>query len=166
MVGDFLTFLWVPDPDTIFDGIYKLPPGHCATLRNGRLEMSQYWDMTFAPEERSSGEWSDTVREAVCDAVRRQTVADVPLGSFLSGGIDSSAIVAALSGVTDRISTYTVGFTPEDLAHEIIPDDIRYSRMMTREFDLDYHEFILRPNLVDLLPRVIWHMDEPVADPA
>jgi asparagine synthase (glutamine-hydrolysing) len=166
VVGDFLTFLWVPDPDTIFDGIYKLSPGHYATLRDGRLRTSQYWDMTFAPEERSTSQWSDTVRDAVCDAVRRQTVADVPLGSFLSGGIDSSAIIAALSGVTDRISTYTVGFTPEDLAHEIIPDDIRYSRMMTREFDLDYHEFILRPNLVDLLPRVIWHMDEPVADPA
>jgi asparagine synthase (glutamine-hydrolysing) len=166
MVGDFLTFLWVPDPDTMFEGVHKLPPGHYATFRDGRLRISQYWDMTFAPEERSQKEWSSTVREAVCDAVLRQTVSDVPLGSFLSGGIDSSAIVGALSRVSEPITTYTVGFTPEDLAHEIIPDDIRYSRLVARQFEVDYREHILTPDVVDLLPRVIWHLDEPVADPA
>jgi asparagine synthase (glutamine-hydrolysing) len=166
VVGDFLTFLWVPDPDTIFDGVYKLPPGHYATLRDGRLRISEYWDVSFAPEERSERQWSTAVRDAIREAVHRQTVADVPLGSFLSGGIDSSAIVAALRGVSDRITTYTVGFTPDDLRHEIVPDDIRYSRMIAREFDLDYHEYMLTPDLADLLPRVIWHMDEPVADPA
>jgi asparagine synthase (glutamine-hydrolysing) len=166
VLGDFFTFLWVPDPDTLFQGIYKLPPGHHATFRDGRLRVSQYWDLTFAPEERSEPEWSNVVRDEVCDAVQRQTVSDVPLGSFLSGGIDSSAIVAALSANSDRITTYTVGFTPDDLAHEIIPDDVRYSRMVAREFDVDYREHILTPDLVDLLPRVIWHMDEPVADPA
>src|SRR5919204_1114410 len=65
VIGDFLTFLWVPDPDTIFEDIYKLPPGHCAILRDGRLHISQYWDMSFAPEERSEKEWSETVRDAV-----------------------------------------------------------------------------------------------------
>jgi asparagine synthase (glutamine-hydrolysing) len=166
VIGHFLTFLWVPDPDTMFEGVSKLPPGHYAIFRDGRLRVSQYWDMTFAPEERPLKEWSSLVRDGIGDAVLRQTVSDVPLGSFLSGGIDSSAIVAALSRISDPITTYTVGFTPEDLAHEIIPDDIRYSRMVAREFDVDYHEHILTADIIDLLPRVIWHMDEPVADPA
>jgi asparagine synthase (glutamine-hydrolysing) len=166
VIGHFLSFLWVPDPDTMFEGVSKLPPGHYAIFRDGRLRVSQYWDMTFAPEERPLKEWSSLVRDGIGDAVLRQTVSDVPLGSFLSGGIDSSAIVAALSRISDPITTYTVGFTPEDLAHEIIPDDIRYSRMVAREFDVDYHEHILTADIIDLLPRVIWHMDEPVADPA
>ena len=166
VLGDFFTFLWVPDPDTVFDGILKLSPGHCGTMRDGRLRIWQYWDMTFAPDERSEREWAEAVREGVFDAVQRQTVADVPLGSFLSGGIDSSAVVAALSRSSERITTYTVGFTPEDLAHEIVPDDIRYSRLVAREFDVDYHEYVLTPDLVNVLPQVIWHMDEPVADPA
>jgi asparagine synthase (glutamine-hydrolysing) len=166
VIGQFLTFLWVPDPDTMFEDVSKLPPGHYAIFREGRLRVSQYWDMTFAPEEGPVDDWSSRVRDAIGDAVLRQTVSDVPLGSFLSGGIDSSAIIAALSRITAPITTYTVGFTPEDLAHEIIPDDIRYSRMVAREFDVDYHEHILTADVVDLMPRVIWHMDEPVADPA
>jgi asparagine synthase (glutamine-hydrolysing) len=90
----------------------------------------------------------------------------VPLGAFLSGGLDSSAIVAEMSATAGRISTYTVGFSKEDLAHEIVPDDVRYSRRAARELDLDYHERILEADVVALLPQLVWHMDEPVADPA
>ena len=166
-LADFLTFLWVPDPDTIFDGIWKLPPGHCARFVRGKLEVRQYWDVTFAPEQRPEREWADLTREGVQAAVRRQMVSDVPLGAFLSGGIDSSAIVAELSrAAAEQVMTYTVGFAQEDLQHEIVPDDIRYARRVGREFGVDYHEEILRPGIVDLLPRLVWHMDEPVADPA
>jgi asparagine synthase (glutamine-hydrolysing) len=90
----------------------------------------------------------------------------VPLGSFLSGGIDSSAIVAEASAATDRLTTYTLGWTKEDLAHEIVPDDLGYARRVARQFDVDYHERILDADIVDLLPKLIWHLDEPVADPA
>lgn len=166
MVADYLTFLWVPDPDTLLEGVFKLPPGHCATYADGKLSIRQYWDMTFAPEERTEAAWSATVRSAVDEAVQRQMVSDVPLGAFLSGGVDSSAIVASMSATRGKVTTYTVGFSQEDLSHEIVPDDVRYSRQIAREFDIDYHEETLQPSVVDLLPKLVWHMDEPIADPA
>jgi asparagine synthase (glutamine-hydrolysing) len=165
-LADYLTFLWVPDPDTLFEGVYKLPPGHCATYADGHLTIREYWDMTFAPEERDESEWSEIVGDAVCSAVRRQRISDVPLGAFLSGGIDSSAIVAELARGGERPSTYTVGFSAEDLTHDVVPDDIRYSRLLARQLDVDYHEQTLEPDVAELLPKLVWHMDEPVADPA
>jgi asparagine synthase (glutamine-hydrolysing) len=165
-VSEYLTFLWVPDPATLFEGVYKLPPGHCATYRNGRLAIREWWDMRFAPEELSEQEWAARVRDEVGESIRRQMVSDVPLGSFLSGGIDSSAIVGEMRRATDEVTTYTVGFSQEDLGHEIVPDDVKYARQVAKEFDLDYHEQELQPQVVDLLPKLVWHMDEPVADPA
>ena len=165
-VADYLTFLWVPDPDTMFEGVYKLPPAHCATFAGGRLSIRPYWDLTFGDTIASERECIDLVRDAVGSAVRRQMVSDVPLGSFLSGGVDSSAVVANMAATGDRVTTYTVGFSAEDLAHEIVPDDVRYSRVMAKQFDVDYNERILEAEVVDLLPKLVWHMDEPVADPA
>jgi asparagine synthase (glutamine-hydrolysing) len=166
LVADYLTFLWVPGADTLFAGIYKLEPGHCATFRDGRLSIRQWWDMAFEPEKRTEREWATSVGEAVASAVRRQMVSDVPLGSFLSGGLDSSAIVAFMSEAAEQVTTYTVGFSAEDLAHEIVPDDLRYARLVARQFATDYHEEVLEAKIVALLPRLIWHMDEPIADPA
>ncbi|MDQ3935390.1 MAG: asparagine synthase (glutamine-hydrolyzing) [Actinomycetota bacterium] len=165
-VPAYLTFLWVPDPETMFRGVRMLPAGHYAVWRDGRLDIRQWWDMSFAPERRPEDEWAGAVRESVQESVRRQMVSDVPLGGFLSGGLDSSAIVAEMSRVAGRVSTYTVGFSPEDLSHDIIPDDVRYSREIAKRFDVDYHEQILETEMVDLLPKLVWHMDEPVADPA
>ena len=166
VLGDYLTFLWVPDPDTMFEGIQKLPPGHYATFSGADLKLTRYWDMSFAPECRTEAEWAAAVRDEVQAAVRRQMVSDVPLGSFLSGGIDSSAIVAEMTRVKERVTTFTVGASKRDLAHEIVPDDVRYARQVADRYAVDYHEQILEPNVVELLPRLIWHMDEPVADPA
>ena len=80
------------------------------------------------------------LRTAVGEAVRRQMVSDVPLGSFLSGGLDSSAIVAEMAAAAGRVTTYTIGFTAEDLAHDIVPDDVRYARQVGHEFRVDYNE--------------------------
>jgi asparagine synthase (glutamine-hydrolysing) len=166
LVSQYLTFLWVPDPDTLFEGIYKLPPGHRASFSGGRLAIEPYWDMAFEVEDRSEAEWSELVGEAIHEAVTRQMVADVPLGSFLSGGIDSSAIVASMCRTTQHVTTYTVGFSAADLRHEIVPDDVRYSRQIAGVFSTNYHEEILEPSVVELLPKLVWHMDEPIADPA
>jgi asparagine synthase (glutamine-hydrolysing) len=166
-LAEYLTFLWVPDPDTLFEGIYKVPPGHSALYADGQLRIKPYWDMSFAPEERrATRHWPARVRTGVQAAIRRQLVADVPLGSFLSGGLDSGAVVATMRDAADEVTTYTVGFSEQDLAHEIVPDDLRYARRLARELGLDHHQRILRPDIVDLLPRLVWHMDEPVADPA
>ena len=167
-VADFLTFLWVPDPDTLHEGIYQLPAGHCATYGDGRLSVRQYWDASFDVEPgRHADRWAGDVRQTVSAAIRRQMVSDVPIGSFLSGGIDSSAIVAEMSAATDaRTPTYTIGFSPGDLGHEIIPDDVRYARQVAEAFDTEYHERMLEADVVDLLPRLLWHLDDPIADPA
>lgn len=165
MLAEYLTLLWVPDPDTLFEGVYKLPPGHRATFADGKLRIESYWDITFAPEERSEREWCELVADTVRDAVQRQMVSDVPLGAFLSGGVDSSAIVASMAE-RRKLTTYTIGFSARDLAHEIVPDDVRYARRVGAAFDTEYHEEILQPSVVDLLPKLVWHMDEPIADPA
>jgi asparagine synthase (glutamine-hydrolysing) len=166
MLADYLTLLWVPHPDTLFEGIYKLAPGHRAMFAEGRLAIEPYWDMMFAVEERSEAEWSELLATTVRESVRRQMVADVPLGSFLSGGIDSSAVVASMEGQVGQVTTYTVGFSREDLGHDIVPDDVRYARQVGEAFQTDYHEEILDPSIVDLLPKLVWYMDEPIADPA
>ena len=165
-LADYLTLLWVPDPKTAFRNIYKMPPGHYGWFQNGKLTTTQYWDLQFDPEELSEAEWSNRVQVAVGEAVRRQTISDVPLGSFLSGGIDSSAVVAAMAAGGERVSTYTIGFSKEDLRHEIVPDDLRFARQMGQMLNTDYNERILEPDVLDLLPKTIWHLEEPVADPA
>jgi|SRR5580704_1898726 asparagine synthase (glutamine-hydrolysing) len=165
-VADYLAHLWVPEPDTLFDGIYMLAPGHCATFDGRAVEVRQYWDLTFAPEERSEDEWIETLRRGVDEAVERQLVADVPLGGFLSGGVDSGAVVATMLAKQGRATTYTIGFRSEDLRHDIIPDDLRYARGLASSLGVENHERVLLPDIVDLLPRLTWHMDVPVADPA
>jgi asparagine synthase (glutamine-hydrolysing) len=165
-ISELLTFLWVPDPDTAFEGISVLPAGHCARWDRQGLRVRQWWDLSFEAEERSERAWATDLHEALGSAVRRQMVSDVPLGAFLSGGLDSSAIVAEMASAAGRVTTYTVGFSDDDLAHEIASDDVRYSRLMAQKFDVDYHEQILRPEIVDHLPQLVWHLDEPIADPA
>ena len=157
---EYLTFLWVPDPETLFEGVRKLPPGHRARFAGGELRIAEYWDARFesgGPAARR--EWPGRVREAVQGAVRRQMVSDVPLGAFLSGGLDSGAVVATMHEDADPLTTYTVGYSAEDLAHDIVPDDLAYARRMAAELELDSHERILRPDIVELLPRLVWHMD-------
>jgi asparagine synthase (glutamine-hydrolysing) len=165
-VADYLTFLWVPEPETMFDGIVKLPAGHAGLWRDGKLHQWRWWDLRFATDERPEREWVELVRDGIGDAVERQLVADVPVGSFLSGGIDSAAIVATTSRKSAAPTAYTVGFSEQDLGHEIVPDDLPYARIVAARFGLDHHERVLEPEIVELLPLLVWHMDEPVADPA
>jgi asparagine synthase (glutamine-hydrolysing) len=157
-LADFLTFQWVPDPKTAFKQVLKLPPGHYAWVDPRGVVVQQYWDLAFAPEARSEDVWRDEVRDAVDLAVRRQMVSDVPLGSFLSGGLDSSAIVAAMRAKESRVSVWAIGFSADDRKYEIAPDDLRYARAVAQQFQLDYHEQILEPDVLELLPKTIWHL--------
>jgi asparagine synthase (glutamine-hydrolysing) len=166
-LADYLTFLWTPDPTTLFEGVYQLPPGHHATFAGAHLSVQQYWDISYDVADRPAETWFDLVRTGIGDAVTRQMISDVPLGSFLSGGLDSSAIVASMKATgAAEPTTFTVGFSAEDLRHEIVPDDVVYARKVGRLFGVDYNERILDARIVDLLPRLIWHLDNPIADPA
>ena len=166
-LADYLTFLWVPDPETLFEGIQQLPAGHCARWSGGELRMTPYWEPSFEVEEGvPEGSWAARVRQTTQEAIRRQMVSDVPLGSFLSGGLDSGAVVATMRGVSPRVSAHTVGFSREDLTHEIVPDDLGYARDLARQLGLEHHVHMLSPQMVDLLPKLIWHLDDPIADPA
>jgi asparagine synthase (glutamine-hydrolysing) len=165
-LADYLAFLWVPDPKTAFRAIEKLPPGHFAWVGRDSVSVTQYWNLRFSPERLPEAEWRERVAETVTRSVQRQTVSDVPLGSFLSGGIDSSAVVAAMAAGEDRVTTYTVGFDEADLEHEVVPDDLPHARRVGELFGTDYHEEILQANVLELLPKAVWHLEEPVADPA
>jgi asparagine synthase (glutamine-hydrolysing) len=163
---DYLTFLWVPDPKTAFREVKKLPPGHLAWIDKAGVSIEQFWDFRLVPLERPEEEWRDRVADVVNRSVERQMVSDVPLGSFLSGGVDSSAVVAAMSKTGKPVTTYSLGFSAEDLREEIVPDDLQHARRVAALYGTDYHERILESNVLELLPTAVWHLEEPVGDPA
>lgn len=167
-INAYMSFLWIPDPHTGFKNIYKLPPGHFAVLENSTLRTECYWDLTFDPQPNiSDAQWYDEIRHHLARSVKDRLISEVPLGAFLSGGIDSTAIVAMMARMTDKkISTYTIGFPPEDMKDDVIGSDLEFARLASQKFPIDYHEIIVRPDVADLLPKLVWHMDEPLADPA
>jgi asparagine synthase (glutamine-hydrolysing) len=166
----FLTFLWVPDPNTLFREIKTVLPGHLIEWRAGEVRTRQWWDVSFAEidEGQSESWWQERLLETLDRVVNLEMVADVPLGSFLSGGIDSSSIVAMMKHHSHgrRIETYTIGMAAEDLRYDIIPDDVEWARKVNQQLDTDYHEIILQPDVAELLPKLVYHMDEPAIDMA
>jgi asparagine synthase (glutamine-hydrolysing) len=167
----YLTFLWVPDPKTIFQGIYKLPAGHCATFRNGELKIRQYWDLSFpradARYERSEADLADEVRERFRLSVESQMVSDVPVGAFLSAGLDSSSIAAIMCRATRRpVRTYTITFPHRYRVGETTLDDPNVPARLAKELGCENQQIVVEPDVAELLPRLTWHMDEPTADPA
>lgn len=166
----FLTFLWVPDPNTLFGGVKTVPPGHILTWRDNQLTVREWWDISFdeIEEARSESWWLEQVLETLDRVIKLEMVADVPLGSFLSGGIDSSTIVAMMKRHSNgrRVGTYTIGIEAEDLRYDIIPDDVQWARRVNQQLDTDYHEIMMQPDVVELLPKLVYHMDEPAIDMA
>jgi asparagine synthase (glutamine-hydrolysing) len=167
----YLTFLWVPDPKTMFRGIFKLPAGHYATLRKGELKLTQYWDLTFPAASqtysRSEGDLAEEVRERFRRSVEAQMVSDVPIGAFLSAGLDSSGIVAMMAKATNQlIRTYTITFPQKYRVGETTLDDPEVATRLARQLGCENQRIVVEPDVTDLLPRLVWHMDEPTADPA
>jgi asparagine synthase (glutamine-hydrolysing) len=167
----YLTFLWVPDPLTMFRQIFKLEAGHYALFKDGQLHIKQYWDLTF-PEKghafpKTEGELVEEVRRRLFASIQGQMVSDVPIGAFLSAGLDSSAIVAAMSAVSQEpVRTYTIAFPEKYRLGESTLDDTDVARRTARHFGCQHTEIVVEPNVVELLPQLIWYMDEPTADPA
>lgn len=170
-LNQYLTFLWVPDPLTMFDEIVKLPAGHFALYRDGDLRVEKYWDLLFPDVhydfKANEAELVSELRERFTASVKAQLLSDVPLGSFLSAGLDSSSIVAAMSQVsTTPTRTYTIAFPEKYHRGELNLDDTAVARRTANHFGCDHTEIVVEPDVVDLLPTLVWYMDEPVADPA
>jgi asparagine synthase (glutamine-hydrolysing) len=151
--------------ETLFRAVKRLLPGHTLTWRDGRIEIRKYWDLSFArnghPALSDRGaieQWTELFR----DAVRSHLMADVPLGVFLSGGIDSSAIAAVMSDMArEPVKTFSVGFAEREA------NELGYARTVARAFNTDHHEVIVSPeDFFAVMPRLIWHEDEPLGHPA
>ncbi len=165
---DYFTHLYVPYPRTIFRSVRKLPPAHWMTVSfntsDGRsfleIEQRPYWDLRYSPDDSLSEEdWVEGLREKINEAVRIRLMSDVPLGAFLSGGVDSSVVVAAMAAAQSQpVKTFSIGFDEEAF------NELEYARIAARRFGTDHHEEIVRPDAVELLPRLAWEFDEPFGD--
>lgn len=170
-IASALLFLWVPEPKTGYRGIMKLEAGCYAVVRDGTMKVNRYWDVPVGEwrheSPRREDEYVEELREILERTVRRQMIADVPVGAFLSGGLDSSVVVALMRKVSaGTIRTYTIAFSEEDKKMEAMSDDARYARRVAELFHTDHHEIEARPEINDLLDDVLWHLDDPVLDGA
>ncbi len=156
----YLTYGYVPHPSTILEGVHKLPPAHYGVWQDGRLELTRYWDPDWDREvDRPPGEDAEELRATLGDAVREQMVADVPLGAFLSGGIDSTIIVGLMQRAsTQSIKTFSIGFGDPAF------DESRYAELAARSLGTEHHAFTVEPRAWDTLPALAAQFDEPFAD--
>jgi asparagine synthase (glutamine-hydrolysing) len=163
----YLTFLWVPGTRTMWSGIRKLSAGGWASWRDGRLECGSWWTWDQTPQRgRDATEWANELRATLLQAVERQLMSDVPLGALVSGGLDSSAIAGAMRAIhpDGPISAYTASSDGGD--QDGFVDDLPYARLVAERLGLDLVEERIRPSVASLLPLLVWHTDEPLADPA
>ena len=164
-------YRYCPEPLTLFRGIRKLPPGNILSLgEGGKREQKRFYRLEFEEPVRAESVSfeAETLRGHLAAAVQRQMIADVEVGFFLSGGIDSSALVALAKrqNPDKQFRSFTIGFREEDHKGEGQPDDLVYARKVAEMFGCDHQEIILDPKIVESLPKVVWQMDEPIADPA
>src|SRR5436190_5949831 len=159
----YLTFGYVPDPLTIFRDAYKLPPGHYLIFKDGHAHLEQYWDFPSeqGPQDtgRGEAEYLEELLALLDEAVQVRLESEVPLGAFLSGGIDSSAVVGLMSRhATKPVKTFSIGF------HEDSYSELKYARIAAQKFGTDHHEFIVTPDICEIVDELVWHFDEPFAD--
>jgi asparagine synthase (glutamine-hydrolysing) len=164
-LSTYLRYGYVPDPRTILHGVRKLPPAHVLVVRQGRLDVRRYWDVGafFArPAARTTeADGEAELEERLREAVRLRLISDVPVGAFLSGGLDSSMVVALMARAADRpVKTFSIGFADEHL------NELPYARRVARSLGTEHQELVLEPGSVDILNRIAWHFDEPFGDPS
>src|SRR5215471_2360409 len=159
-LSHYLSFLCVPAPHTAFRNIQKLEPGHVLIWQKGELQIKRYWSLDFTKKVSiSEREAADRVTALLKDAVRVRLMSDVPLGAFLSGGIDSSVVVAMMSELSaERVKTFSIGFDEKEF------DELSHARRVAERFGTEHHEFVVRPNAVEILPTLVRHYGEPYAD--
>ena len=160
-LANYFALRYVPAPRTMFKGIFKLEPGHLIVLRDGEFRKEKYWELQYSPINADETHVAEKVLRMLKESVNKRLIADVPLGAFLSGGIDSSTIVALMSQLMDEpVKTFSVGFEGAEY------DETPYARIIAEKFETDHHEIFVDIDQIDLLPKIVYHFDEPVADPA
>ncbi len=164
-LNQYLSFLYTPAPKTIFKDILKAEPGSLLVLEDGRLHESQYWDLVIqnnVDTHKSEDVYVDTIYDLLKEAINARMMSDVPLGAFLSGGIDSSVIVAIMSELSATpIKTFSIGFGREERHYS----ELEHAKVIADLFKTDHREFVLKSDIVELLPTVVSHFDEPFANP-
>lgn len=161
-INDYLSYLYIPSPGTVYREIFKLPAGHCLTYFRGKIDIRSYWDFHF---ETDTGireeEWIEKLQAALEESIKLHLVSDVPLGAFLSGGMDSSTVVAGMSRLmSSPVKTYSIGFEDDQF------NELPFARQVAMRFKTDHHEKIVKADSFDLLHKIISAFDEPFGDPS
>lgn len=159
----YLTFGYVPEELCIFKSVKKLGPGHFLIFKNGEIKTERYWDFDYSNNYLAESEDQIAVEllEKLRDAVEVRLISEVPLGAFLSGGVDSSAVVGLMSQISDQpVKTFSIGFNEDSF------NELKFARIAARHFKTDHHEFVLTPDFVEVVDDIVWHFDEPFADPS
>jgi asparagine synthase (glutamine-hydrolysing) len=160
---NYLTYQYIPSPETVFEGIKKLPPAHYLLYdRDKNLKIERYWRLDFNSSRQVGAdlqELIDRIRIELEESVKLRLISDVPLGVFLSGGIDSSLIVGIMAKLGgNSVKTFSIGFEEREF------DELSYAKLVSNHFSTDHHEFIVKPNAIEILPKLVWHYNEPFAD--
>ena len=162
-LSNYLTYAYTPAPLTMLKGVKKLPPGHYIIYRKGKIRIKKYWDFNFNPEEGSEEHYSRLLLKTLKESVKRHLIADVPVGHFLSGGIDSSSILAMISIIRKeqadigKIKTFSVGFDSREVLSEL-----RFAAGVAEKFGTDHQELIVDEKAIKGFPKILWSMDEPM----
>jgi asparagine synthase (glutamine-hydrolysing) len=156
---DYLGYEFVPSPQTMFEGISKLPPGHFLTLSSRGLEVKPYWDIRFSEDWRSPEEAVEALRALLRDTVRQHLISDVPLGVFLSGGLDSSTLVALMRDLgVDPLRTFSIGYPDPSFS------ELPFAQMVAERFETDHQVLMIPEITIQDLEDAVWHLDEPMTD--
>lgn len=157
---DYFKYLYVPAPRTIYNNIFKLEPGHYLVCSKSGLKKREYWDISFKENHHNDvNTASAKLYDVLNESVKLRMISDVPLGAFLSGGIDSSGVVGLMSGQQEgKVTTCSIGFDSEDF------DEIQYARVIAELFDTNHNEFTVKQNVEEILPNLAYYFDEPFAD--
>src|SRR5262245_9298756 len=159
-VNSLFSSMCTPLSESIIEGVHKLPPGHILVASKQGIRLHKYWDVEFEPDYGKNEQYFvERLRDLLEEAVQLRLIADVPLGAFLSGGIDSSAVVATMSRIrSSPVKTCSIGFPDEDFS------ELKYARLVAQRFGTDHHELIVEPNVMGIIDDLAWYLDEPFGD--
>ena len=160
-IDEYLTYQYIPHPKTGFKGIFKLEPAHYLLITlDKKIKKERYWNLNYSQKlNLSENEWIKAIEEKLKESVKIRLISDVPLGAHLSGGIDSSTIVAMMAQeMKEPVKTFSIGFKEKEY------DETKYARLVAKRYGTDHHELIIEPNAIEILPKLVYHYEEPYAD--